>query len=181
MTKEERKIYNKAYRDKKRGKPKRVKLTPEEKRERKLAYQQRWKEANKEKVKAYKKAWNEANREKNAKTTKDWKINNKNKQDAYLLKTREDRLAKMKASREEKKTPFNIVYCIPNYNGLGDNYAGVTNQPEKRMKAHNLKGRLNTENWFILDVVVDRGEALMSESRFHAQGYHGAGGWRNKK
>ena len=68
------------------------------------------------------------------------------------------------------------MYCIPNYDGKGGNYAGVTNQPEKRMQRHTLDGKINTQDFFILDVKTDKLEAYASETALHGEGYHGARG-----
>ena len=77
-------------------------------------------------------------------------------------------------SRHESKTlPYNVIYCIPNYDGKGGNYAGVTNNVYSRMSSHRYLGKQNTEDFFILDIKTDRKEALASELRFHKQGYHG--------
>ena len=191
MTKEERKEYQKARNEAiKNGtwkpQPKKAKLTEEEKIAKKKAYQKAWKENNKEKVKASRKAWNEANPDKikannDAFKPKRAAYNKANKKKiaatdkAWAKKNEEHLKTYNREHLQKKKLPFNIVYCIPDYDGKGGNYAGVTNNPHRRMLAHkNDTGKLNTENWFILDVVIDRGEALISESRFHVQGYHGA-------
>ena len=164
MTKEEKKEYGKAWRAKNADKVK--------------ADRKKYNDNNRDKIKAYndankpkRAAYKKANKKRIAAREKVWQEANK------------DRLREYKKQyQDSSKTPFNIVYCIPDYDGKGGNYAGVTNNPHRRMLAHkNDTGKLNTENWFILDVVIDRGEALISESRFHVQGYDGDRGWRDKK
>lgn len=177
MTKEERALYMKAYR-----------LANKDKRR---AYNKAYNEANKDKKRAYNKVYNEKNKEYNRVRY----LNNKeeakayyeaNKEDIlakrpiYLEKTKEKRATQAKAYNESKKLPYNIVYCIPNYDGKGGNYCGVTNQPILRMGAHNTLGVLNTSEWYELGRCNDRKEAEALESAFHELGYHGAKGYKNK-
>lgn len=147
--KEAKAIYDKAYRLKNKEK---LKAKRDANKEKTKAYTKAWRLANKERLKAYdkatNKAWYEANKEKAA--------------------------ALNKANRESKKLPYNIVYCIPDYDGLGNNYAGVTNQPEIRMNRHKNLGKLNTSDWYELGRCDCREEAEVLESSFHKLGYHGA-------
>ena len=126
--------------------------------ERRKAYR----DANRERIAEYKKAYRQANKEKIVKENKE-----------YYKANKEKISVKAVAYRESKTLCYSIIYCIPNYDGKGGNYAGVTNNPTQRMRQHKSLGKLNTADWFVLDIVVDRAEAFDSESKFHSQGYHG--------
>tara|TARA_R110000796_G_scaffold82986_1_gene181935 strand:+ start:290 stop:655 length:366 start_codon:yes stop_codon:yes gene_type:complete len=102
------------------------------------------------------------------------------KQRAKYQKNKEEAQARGIATYESNKLPYNIVYCIPDYNGKGDNYAGVTDNPLNRMAQHKYKGVLNTSEWYELGKVIDRREARALEDAFHKLGYHGARGCNNK-
>ena len=119
-------------------------------------------ESNKENIAKRGKAYNEANNE---------SILSKKK--TYREANKETLAEKNKVYNESKKLPYNIVYCIPDYNGNGDNYAGVTNQPEIRMRGHKSDGRINTDKWYELERIVDRAEAEAKEKEYHSLGYHG--------
>ena len=93
---------------------------------------------------------------------------------AYRAKNRDVFSQRNKARFELKKLPYNIVYCIPNYDNKGNDYCGVTNQPYYRMKNHRNTGKLNVSEWYELGKVVDRKEAEALEGAFHKLGYHGA-------
>lgn len=135
------------------------------------------KEEKKEKKKAYNKAWYLKNKEAHSKRCKEYQANNKTEIAAYK-KANKDKIkvqnaVRGKRYREANKLKTNIVYCIPNYNGLGDNYCGVSNQPNIRMAKHKFDGKLNTSEWYELGRVIDRKEAEALESAFHELGYHG--------
>lgn len=136
--------------------------------DKKKAYSKAYYKANKEEICAKQKIYNEANKEGIAATGKKWRLANK-----------ESVNARAKAHRESKKLPHTIVYCIPNYNGKGDNYAGVTDNPYMRMCKHKSVGRVNTDKWYVLEEIKCRKEALIIEARYHSEGYHGAKGNSN--
>jgi hypothetical protein len=115
--------------------------------ERKKEYDKAYKKKNKEKVKAWSRSYYLANKEKVAK--------------------------KQKIRKSKNTLEYSIVYCIPNYDGIGGNYCGVTNNIKSRMYNHKAAGRLNIKDWFILDIKTDRFEAEKSERQFHSNGYHG--------
>ena len=149
--KQAKKDRSKALRDAnkkpKKPKPQKTEAEIEAARENKKRNARIYYEANKERLLAQKNEYRQANKEKIAKKDKEYK--------------------------DARRLNYNIIYCIPNYDGKGGNYAGVTNQPEFRMKSHKSSGKLNIQDWFILDIVIDRTEAEASESAFHSQGYHG--------
>jgi len=126
-------------------------------------------QSNKEERKAKQRAYNQKNRD---------TINAK--QRAKYQKNKEEAQARGIATYESNKLPYNIVYCIPDYNGKGNNYAGITDNPTNRMAQHKYKGVLNTSEWYELGKVVDRKEAEALEDAFHKLGYHGARGCNNK-
>ena len=178
---EDRREYLRAYKlAKKNGTWKPMPKKPKQTEAEKKAYKKAYREANKEKIAARMKAYRAKNKEKkkayNAANKEEIKAYNKEYSAAHYQNNKESRIKSAKAYYESKKPPFNIVYCIPDYDGKGGHYAGVTNSVYSRMSQHKHYGKLNTENWFILDVVIDRDEALMSEARFHTQGYDGKSG-----
>ena len=115
--------------------------------------------------------------EKRADYMKAYKQKNKEKLEAYKKDWYEDNIEHCLAQRREwnngKKLPYVIIYCIPNYDGKGGNYAGITNNVYRRMANHKNLGKKNTDDWFILDIKTSRKAALISEKHFHSQGYEG--------
>ena len=109
-----------------------------------------------------------------------YRLKNKDKLKEYLKtyhKSNEEKIAaQKKALYRGHSVSYTIVYCIPNYNGKGDNYCGITSNPYKRMINHKRLNKQNTSDWFILDVKLDRKEALESEKIFHSKGYYGKRG-----
>mgnify|MGYP003638500695 CR=1 FL=1 len=71
-----------------------------------------------------------------------------------------------------KKLKYHIVYALPNFNNTNEVYCGVTQNPYHRFIRHNGAGN-NTENWFILDVVETKKEAMAIERSYHNKGYKG--------
>ena len=120
-------------------------------------------ELRKEKARARAKAYYQANREKKIAKVKIYDEANKEKKRAYL-----------KSYVETNKLPYNVIYCIPDYDGKGNNYCGVSHDPKNRMGSHKHNGKINTNKWYELDRVVDRTEALAKEKEYHLKGYHGA-------
>jgi len=66
-----------------------------------------------------------------------------------------------------------IVYIIHDYNGLGHNYAGQTQNIYKRMLDHKCRGKLNTDTYTIVKKCDTLEDALELESAVHNFGYHG--------
>ena len=73
-----------------------MKLTDQEKRERRSAYDKKYKDEHKEKAKAYQKVWYEENKEKIKAYYKKYTEENKEKKDAYHKKYREANKEKIK-------------------------------------------------------------------------------------
>jgi len=66
------------------------------------------------------------------------------------------------------------VYVIPDYDGLGNDYCGITSGPlRKRMVEHGILGKKNTDNGYIMKTLDCRKEALEFEKEQHAKGMHG--------
>ena len=68
---------------------------------------------------------------------------------------------------------FWIVYVITNYNGLGDDYCGQSQNLYNRMATHKSQGRLNTDTYTIVKKCDTLEDALELESAVHNFGYHG--------
>ena len=130
----------------------------------------------KDKKKAITKAWHNKN-----KHTEEYKEKTKASSKAWYLANSDKKKAKNKARYKAKELGYCIVYCIPNHDGLGNNYVGVTNNPYNRMQNHKGLGKLNAKEYIELDRADTRAEAEKLEAEYHARGYDGAGGWELKK
>ena len=122
--------------------------------------------------------WVHANKDRKLASCKKWRDANKEGEVLRRIKNKELHKKASKAHRQSTRLPHNVVYCIPNYNGVGGNYVGVTNNLYNRMATHKSLGKLNTAEYIILDEIVDRSFAESIESQYHDRGYHGA---RNTK
>mgnify|MGYP003650721461 CR=1 FL=1 len=91
---------------------------------------------------------------------------------------REEMIAKQLDRHRRQNLPCTIVYVIPNYDGLGNDYVGITKNLNNRLAKHKHLGKLNVDKWDILDIEYDRAKARELEKRFHTKGYHGG---RQKK
>ena len=91
---------------------------------------------------------------------------------------REAIIDKQLARHRNHNLPCTIVYVIPNYDGLGNDYVGITKNIQNRLAKHKSLGKLNTKKWDILDIEYDRAKARELERDFHLNGYHGG---RKKK
>lgn len=102
------------------------------------------------------------------------KANTKKRRRAYYIANKEH---ERKSQNEYKKSlnhSVTLVYVIPNYDGIGNNYCGVTNSLKRRRHNHKYNGKQNTDKIYVLDAYRDRAKALETEAKFHAEGYHGA-------
>ena len=68
---------------------------------------------------------------------------------------------------------FWIVYIITDYNGLGNDYCGMTQNIYKRINKHKSLGKLNTDTYTIVKKCDTLEDALELESAVHNFGYHG--------
>ena len=125
-------------------------------------------------TKEYQRQYRLKNKEKIAAYQKQYLLDNKEKFATYRAKNKDYYNAKSKEQRETNTLKLNVVYCIPNYDGAGGNYVGVTNNIYNRIANHKSLGKLNTENYIILDEIEDRSLAESIESQYHDKGYHGA-------
>ena len=164
-------------------------MTEQERKDKKRAYDKAWNDKNKDKTKAYNKTQYNKNKdsedykEKYRASNKAWRNKNKHTED-YKEKNKARTKAWGLANPDKYKAyrlDYCIVYCIPNYDGLGSNYAGVTSNPTNRMYNHKSIGKFNTEEYIELDRADTRAEAEELEAEYHARGYDGAGGWELKK
>ena len=69
-----------------------------------------------------------------------------------------------------------VVYILANYNGLGDNYCGQTQNIYRRMASHKHVGKLNTDTYELIKQCETLEDALEFEAYMHEQGYHGKSG-----
>ena len=126
----------------------RRKLTEEEKKANKLASAKKYRDNNKEAIAINQKAYDEANKDKKRAYDKTRSAYRKaryqsNKesllivQKAYSEANKESIAINNKTRYESRRLPHHIVYCLPKYNKNGYiKYAGVTDNPNYRMKAH---------------------------------------------
>ena len=74
----------------------------------------------------------------------------------------------------KSRTPFYIVYCIPNE---FPPYCGMTNRPLRRMEEHRYYNDRDLgpegDEWYVLNVCETRAEALAKEREYHLQGFGG--------
>lgn len=91
---------------------------------------------------------------------------------------REELIEKQLIRHRAQNLHCTIVYVIPNYDGLGNDYVGITKNLNNRLAKHRSLGKLNVDKWDILDVEYDRAKARELEREFHLNGYHGG---RKKK
>jgi len=124
--------------------------------ERQKQLSQEWYEANPGYFKEYKKEWGEKNPEKVEAINKRFKEKNPD----YV-------------SPSAVNLGYWIVYIITNYNGLGDDYCGQTQNIYKRMVNHKYLGKLNTDTYTIVKKCDTLEDALEIESAVHNFGYHG--------
>jgi len=114
---------------------------------------------NKAKHKIYKAKWRLENKEEQKRQNHEWNEANPN----YS-----------KEHNHKHDLGFWIVYIITDYNGLGDNYCGQTQNIYMRMATHKSKGRLNTDTYTIVKKCDTLEDALELESAVHNFGYHGS-------
>lgn len=111
----------------------------------------------------YQRAYYEANKSKIAdRATKRYEAN------------REAIIDKQLARHRSHNLHCTIVYVIPNYDGEGNDYVGITKNLNNRLAKHKSLGKLNTDNWDILEIEFDRAKARELEKQYHSQGYAGA-------
>lgn len=122
----------------------------------------------KEKRKAYESSYYKANRET---ILAQAKVRYQNNREAII--------EKQLARHRRQNLPCTIVYVIPNYDGLGNDYVGITKNLNNRLSKHKHLGKLNVDKWDILDIEYDRAKARELERKFHTEGYHG--GRKTKK
>ncbi len=60
-----------------------------------------------------------------------------------------------------------IVYVLPQ-----ENYAGISNNIERRIYNHRVAGK-NTTHWYVYEDCKTPAEALMYEAKLHMEGYEG--------
>ena len=124
-----------------------------EKKEKRKAYQSDYYKANKERILA--------------------------QQQERYQNNREEAIEKQLARHRANNLHCTIVYVIPNYDGLGNDYVGISKNLNNRLAKHRSLGKLNVDKWDILEVEYDRAKARELEKRFHTEGYHG--GRKTKK
>ena len=110
MTKEEKKAYNKAYREENKEKVAYGRKAYREANKEKVAYGRKaWEEANKEKRKAYMKAYREANKEKKKAYDKAYSEANKEKRKAHYKTYRNKRLKSDPVYKFKHKLRLNVI------------------------------------------------------------------------
>lgn len=93
---------------------------------------------------------------------------------SYYKKNKGKLQSYYKKKYQDDKADFVIIYQIPNYDGMGNNYCGMTENLDSRMHKHRSLGKLNVSDWSLLGIATSRKEAREIEAEFHSQGYHGA-------
>lgn len=75
--------------------------------------------------------------------------------------------ARRKFNQDKKEASGWIVYVLPQ-----ENYAGVSNNIERRIYNHRSSGK-NCANWYVYEECKTPAEALMYEAKLHMEGYSG--------
>ena len=83
--------------------------------------------------------------------------------------------------RAKNRLDHYVIYCLPNYDGLGSNYVGLTKNLYQRLAWHKTKGKLNTSSYIVLDTASTKKEGLIIERTYHDKGYCGAATGRPRK
>ena len=86
---------------------------------------------------------------------------------------REEMIAKQLDRHRAQNLHCTIVYVIPNYDGLGNDYVGITRNLNNRLASHRSLGKLNVDKWDVLEVEYCRVKARELEKTYHSQGYAG--------
>jgi len=128
-------------------------LTPEQKAQKKI-YQAKYYQDNKEEKQRWSKEW----QKKNPGYIRPCKIANPDYHKEY---------------NHKHDLGYWIVYIITDYNGLGNDYCGMTQNIYVRMANHKSIGRLNTDTYTIVKKCDSLEDALEIESAVHNFGYHG--------
>ena len=110
--------------------------------------------------KEYDKAYSLENKKKRNEVSRLWYLKNKDKKKAY---------------RDAKKSRMYSVYYIQK-----ENYIGVTNRYEYRIKEHSRDGR-DTSNCIEIKKYDTKREALDTEAYYHSIGYEGRNKWVDTK
>ena len=130
----------------------------------------------KEKRAEYMREYYSANRDKLLNRQKVYAANNKDKvsvcKGLYYKKNKEKISLSIKSYDDKKKLDYYVVYALPNFNNTSEVYCGISSNIYRRMVNHKATNK-NTEDWFILDVVKDKEEALSIERNYHDNGYKG--------
>jgi predicted GIY-YIG superfamily endonuclease len=105
----------------------------------------------------YNKRYNEENREKIAARKK-----------AYREANKERLAADKKSYYESKKDGLYTVYLLPE-----ENYVGMTNNLYRRLEHHKSKHKRDVSDVKILGKYHTKDEALVTEARYHNEGYKG--------
>ena len=130
-------------------------LTEEQKAYQKI-YQAEYRLKNKAKLDIYKAKWHLENKEEQKRQMQEWNKENPN----YISPCAVD-------------LGYWIVYIIHDYNGLGNDYCGMTQNIYKRINKHKSLGKLNTDTYTIVKKCDTLEDALELESAVHNFGYHG--------
>lgn len=109
-------------------------------------------------------------------TEKQKKANKAEYDRAYYIKNKAKLAVYHKNRYQEQKFSNGIVvvYQIPNYDGKGNIYAGVTQNIINRKHKHKHLGKLNVDKTIIIAVCKTREKARFIEDLLHQLGCHGA-------
>ena len=146
----------------------------------KKIYHAKWRLENKEAQKIYQAKW----KKENPNHTKKWRKENPEKEkeiQARFYENNPNYITPCRIENPDYNKEYNrkynlgywIVYIITDYNGLGDDYCGQTQNIHTRMANHKSQGRLNTDTYTIVKKCDTLEDALEIESAVHNFGYHG--------
>ena len=145
-------------------------ILSEEQKARNKIYKAKWYKNNSEKKKA-----NDARfKENNPDYIPPCRIENPDYDKKQSKRFKEANPGYSKAMSHKHDLGYWVVYIISNYNGLGDNYCGQTQNIHRRMAVHKSKGTLNSDKYELIKQCETLEDALEFEAYMHEQGYHGS-------
>jgi len=148
---------------------KKKRIYTEEQKARNRIYMAEYRLKNKAKAKIYNAKWYQDNKEYSKQQSQEWNKENP----GYISPCRIANPSYEKEITHKHDLGYWVVYLIKNYNGLGDDYCGQTQNICNRMKKHKSDGRLNSDKYELIKQCETLRQALDFEAYMHEQGYHG--------
>ena len=130
---------------------------------------------NKEDKAAWQKKYNQVNKEKKQAYYEANKDRLTIYKSSYYKDNREHLRNLGKIQSESEKDGLYTVYCLEK-----ENYVGVTNALNRRLREHRSKAKRYIEDVEVMGKYATRAEALAVEAKYHSMGYLGANAHHEK-